>query len=42
MIPFALISVLETFAYRSVIDGRLSDADIEQAPLDFILRGLVE
>ncbi len=42
VIPFALISVLETFAYRSMIDARLSDADIEQALLDFILHGLVE
>ena len=42
VVPFALISVLETFAYRSMLDGRLSDADIEQALLDFILHGLVE
>ncbi len=42
IIPFALISVLETFAYRSMIDDRLSDNDVERAILDFILYGLLE
>jgi len=42
IIPFALISMLEMVAYRSMIDERYSDADIEDSVLDLILHGLLE
>jgi AcrR family transcriptional regulator len=41
IIPFALISMLEMVAYRSMIDETYSDADIEAAVLDLILHGLL-
>jgi AcrR family transcriptional regulator len=42
IIPFALISVLETFAYHMMVDDRFSDGDIEEAILDFVLHGLLK
>jgi AcrR family transcriptional regulator len=41
IIPFALLSMLEMVAYRSMIDETCSDADIEGAVLDLILHGLL-
>ncbi len=41
IVPFALISMLEMVAYRSMIDESFSDADIEAAVLDLILHGLL-
>jgi len=41
IIPFALISMLEMVAYRSMIEERYSDADIEDSVLDLILHGLL-
>ena len=42
IVPFALISILEMVAYRSMIDESYSDEDIEQAVLDLILHGLLK
>jgi hypothetical protein len=39
---FGYLLVLETFAYRSMIDEHFSGADIEQAILDIILHGLLK
>ncbi|MBN2027301.1 MAG: TetR family transcriptional regulator [Actinobacteria bacterium] len=41
IIPFAIISMLEMVAYRSMIDERYSDADIEDSVLDLILNGIL-
>jgi AcrR family transcriptional regulator len=41
IVPFALISMLEMVAYRSMIDESCSDEDIEAAVLDLILHGLL-
>jgi AcrR family transcriptional regulator len=42
IIPFALLSMLEIVAYRSMIDERYSDADIEDSVLDLLLHGLLK
>ncbi len=42
IVPFALLSMLELVAYRSMIDERYSDADIEDSVLELILHGLLK
>lgn len=41
IVPFALISMPEMVTYRSMIDEKHSDQDIESAVLDLILHGLL-
>jgi AcrR family transcriptional regulator len=41
IVPFALLSMLEMVAYRSMIDETCSDTDIEDSVLDLILHGLL-
>jgi AcrR family transcriptional regulator len=41
IIGFVLLSILETYSYRAVIDRNYSDEEIEKSAFDFILHGLL-